>query len=65
MFIKYIVYKNLLILYDVWESNTEKIDFDKEFKEKEEEFGKIGLSSNLNLFFSEIRNKIKKDISSY
>ncbi len=65
VFIKYIVYKNLLILYDVWESNTEKIDFDKEFKEKEEEFGKIGLSSNLNLFFSEIRNKIKKDISSY
>ena len=65
IFIKFIVYKNILKNYQVWENNNSLTNILDEFNKKEKEFQKLKLTITFEKFFSNISHLIKNDINSY
>ena len=65
VFIKFIVYKNILKNYQVWENNNNLTMISNEFSKKEKEFQKLKLTTIFEKFFSNISYLLKKDINSY
>jgi hypothetical protein len=63
VFIKFIVYKNVLKNYNVWENNNSKTDQFDNFIDEERKFQKLKLTKNFEDFFSNISQIIKKDIN--
>lgn len=63
VFIKFIVYKNILKNYQVWENNKNLTNILKDFTKYEKEFGKIKITKEFDKFFSNISFLIKNDIT--
>lgn len=61
-FIKFVVYKNILKTYDVWENNDTITNIINDFEKEEYRFSKINLQNNFEKFFNQITRIIKKDI---
>lgn len=62
IFIKFVVYKNILKIYDVWENNETITNILNDFEKEDKRFSKIKLPNNFEKFFNEITRIIKKDI---
>ena len=61
-FIKFIVYKNIYKLFDVYVNNTMITNMNTQFKELKNQFKFINIPPILNKFLIELNTDIKKEI---